>query len=162
MKKLWFVFTLCLILSGCSMSSFEHVEDVYAPGIEPVKQEIKFDVPKDAAAETIQSDFGRLYFCDGYEIMVQTFLSGDIQNTVRELTGYDRSALTVISSNRNGLKCYECVWTAAAEQGDSVGRVVILDDGSYHYCVSVMANENEAGALQETWRALLSSVTVQS
>ena len=162
MKKLLVVILLSMFLVGCSAGDFEQVSDVYAPGADPVMQKIHFSMPAEASQATVQSDFGSLYFCDGYEIMVQTFLGGDIRNTIKELTGFDMEALTVIGSEYGGLKRYDCAWTAAGEMGASVGRTVVFDDGAYHYCVSLMANENEAGALQETWQTLISSVTVQS
>ena len=162
MKKLLVVILLSMLLVGCSAGEFEQVSDVYAPQADPVKQEIKLTMPADASQATVQSDFGSIYFCDGYEIMVQTFLGGDIQGTIKELTGFDMEALTVIESEYGGLKRYECAWTAVGEAGASVGRTVVLDDGAYHYCVSLLANEEEVAPLQETWQALIHSVTVQS
>ncbi len=125
-------------------------------------QVITFDLPEDAAAQVISGENGTLYFCDGYEIMVQTLSSGDLNRTLQTLTGYSADALTVIETATSNVKRYESAWTAAAEEGDQVGRTVILDDGNYHYCLSVMASAREAGSLQECWQALFSSLALQA
>ena len=80
-------------------------------------QKIHISMPAEASQATVQSDFGSLYFCDGYEIMVQTFLGGDIRNTIKELTGFAMEALTVIGSEYGGLKRYDCAWTVQVKWG---------------------------------------------
>lgn len=162
MKKLWIVMALILTMCGCTAPTFETMNDVHAPQQERIPQKTAFQIPNDAAAQVMESDNGRLYFCDGYEIMVETLAAGDLNRTVQTLTGYGADALTIMETSVAQINRYECVWTAVGEAGDQVGRAVILDDGSYHYCMSVMAAAQEAGSLQETWEALLRSFSVQS
>jgi hypothetical protein len=49
---------------------------------------------------------------------------------------------------------YDCVWTAAGETGLQLGRACVLEDGNYHYVLSVMAPEEETGRLREVWQNL--------
>ena len=43
-----------------------------------------------------------------------------------------------------------------------MGRAAVIDDGSYHYCLTVMAAEEEAPQLRGTWQALFDSFTLSS
>ena len=57
---------------------------------------------------------------------------------------------------------YDCAWTAAGETGSRIGRATILDDGNYHYTMTVMADSADAGTLQETWQELFATFQVVS
>lgn len=163
MKRLWIIGVLMMMLCGCApVEDFETMKDVYALQKLSDPAQISLALPADAASPVMESENGKLYFCDGYEIMVQTLAAGDLNRTLQSLTGYTRDALTVIETANDQIRRYECVWTAAGEAGDQVGRAVIMDDGSYHYCVSVMAHALESGSLQETWQELFTSVKIQS
>jgi len=41
-----------------------------------------------------------------------------------------------------------------------VGRVLVLDDGKFHYCVSIMAMAADAGDCMEDWNEVLQSVAL--
>ncbi len=164
MKKIGFLAVLLTVmLCACApVKDFETMKDVYAAQELKDPAKITLALPEDTSAQVLSGDSGRLYFCSGYEIMVQTMASGDLNQTFRSLTGFSREALTVMETGTDSLSRYECVWTAAGEAGDQVGRAVILDDGNYHYCVSVMAHALEAGSLQQIWQTLFDSVGLQS
>lgn len=154
MKKIVILLAAAMLLGGCSApADFETMKDVYGEQQLPLKKEVSFTLPKDASTQVMQSTYGQLYFCDGYEITMQTFSSGNLDATLRELTGFGREMLSVIETNGR----YECVWTAAGEDGNVVGRAVILDDGNYHYCMTVMADEEDALQLRSAWKALFDS-----
>ena len=93
--------------------------------------------------------------------MAETLEAGDIGKTVKSVTGYPSESMTVLETSVSEVKRYECAWTAVTETGDIVGRAVILDDGSYHYVLSVMAPAQEAGSLHSTWDELFASYTLQ-
>lgn len=153
---------LVLLLSGCSVQpTFETISDqMDAPVVAQMRQ-LQLTLPKEATAPTLQSEEnGMLYLCDGYTLTVQTMDAGDLDATLRALTGFSREQLTVMQTNRQDAKCYECVWSAVGEGGDQVARTVILDDGNYHYAVSVMADFASAGDLAKTWKQLLDSVAL--
>ena len=151
------------LLTGCSAAqTFEKVEDTYNSGIVAQAEKPVFALPEDACAQVMKTEQGTLYFCEGYEIMVQTMTSGDMDATLKALTGYKRESLTLLETGVDSWERYECVWTSAGEAGDQVGRAVIIDDGNYHYCLSVMAHAQDAGSLQESWQELFSSFSLQS
>lgn len=162
MKKL-IVFMLCLlILTGCSATeTFEQIGDVYAPAVQTDPREIQLQLPVDASSGVFSGGTGRLYFCEGYEIVVETLAGGNLNQTIRNSTGYDMDRITVIEvPQSDDFKRYECVWVTTGEEGEMVGRSVIIDDGAYHYCVCVSALSANAGSLQNTWTELLRSVSV--
>ena len=157
MKKLCFLLVCVLLLAGCQAApTFETMEDVYAPQPQSTPRQVALDLPEDV--QTIVGDSGKLYLCDGYDITVETFVSGDLNSTVQLLTGFAPDALTMMETAVSDARRYECVWTAAGENGDTVGRAVVLDDGQYHYCVTVMSNADTAGDLTGVWQELLNSV----
>ncbi len=163
MKKLWIIL-LAALLCGCAAPEyFETMLDVYEiPQLSQPRQ-VLLTVPEEAAAEVISDEYpGVLYFCDGYTILVQTLAAGDLDATVRTVTGYSREQLQLISRKDSDCQRYECTWVSAAESGDQVGRAVILDDGSYHYTLSVMADAENAGALSGLWQELAASFTLHT
>lgn len=127
------------------------------------RREIQLQLPKEATAPVLQSqEGGKLYLCDGYTLTVQTLSAGDIDRTMREVTGFSKDQLTVMETEQMDFRRYDCVWSAAAEEGEQVARTVILDDGNYHYAVTVMADFAAAGELANTWQSLLGSVSLSS
>lgn len=161
MKRIALMALLSVMLLGCAASPvFEPVTDVYA-GTVPPPGILQVMVPEKASMLTSTGDgTGQLYFCDGYTLSVQTMSGGDLNRSLRSLTGYGRDRLTVLETSREGLACYCCAWTSAGEAGEQVGRLVLLDDGMYHYAVTVMAPAADTGALVEEWETILNRVTL--
>jgi len=160
MKRIILVVMAAVMLCGCqAKQTFEKVEDVYADKQLGEPKRIELNVPQDAVLTMADAD-SKLYFCDGYEIMVETFASGDLSGTIRDLTGYEKDKLTIIETKIPEGKRFECVWSGASEAGDMVGRVVIIDDGAYHYCLCIISQADESGALQQTLSDITSSFAV--
>ena len=161
MKKVFVMLLLPVLLLGCAAEPvFEAVEDVYAKGeMQPGTLEVM--IPEKAAVLTAAADSSeQLYFCDGYTMTVHTLEGGDLDSSFRTLTGYGMDALTVLETLRGEVSCYSCAWVSAGESGDQVGRLVLLDDGVYHYAVTVMAAADRAGDLAEAWDQILSRVSL--
>lgn len=164
MKKLWILLVMALFLWGCSaQETFERVQDAMDTGPMEEAKQIDLKLPKEAAASTMESvDGAVLYLCDGYTLFVQTLAGGDLDRTIKQVTGYPKEQLTILQTQTEQTQKYSCVWMAAGESGDQVGRAVILDDGSYHYCVSVMADSALSGELIPAWQDLLNSVALST
>ena len=161
MKAVWLIALCALLMAGCS-KNYETMNDAHLP-IEPAAAKIaEFSLPQDAALPVVSGEGGKIYFCDGYEIVYQTLDGGNLDKTLREMTGFGRKDLTVVQTNSGGIDRYSCVWTSAGEAGDQVGKLVILDDGHYHYCLGALASSQEAGSLQTTWASLLGSFRVHA
>ena len=162
MLKYVFVFLLVLMLSGCgAQETFETVSDLDAAPVYATDNHISFSLPDDAAVESMEAEDGsKIYLCNGYTLTVHKLASGDLDRTLREITGFGRDALTVMETVKNGFKCYRCVWSAAGEGEDQVGRATILDDGQSHHVIAVMADSAQAGDLIGAWEHIMASATL--
>lgn len=162
MRKLIVPILVVLLLAGCAAEPvFEQVTDVYA-GADPMPGTVQVMVPEKVTVLASAGEYGgQLYFCDGYTLTVQTLTGGDLDRSFRQLTGYEREQLMVLQTSRDGTVCYNCAWSSAGEAGEQVGRLVLLDDGVYHYAVTVMAPADQAGALREEWDQVLNGVTLK-
>lgn len=163
MKKCFILLgILALLLTGCgAQETFETLGDVYVQGEAAQMQQVVLNLSKEAAAAVMQNEEGNaLYFCDGYTVTVQTMASGNLNKTLRETTGFTREMLRPVETATGEARRYDCVWTAAGEAGEQIGRAAVIDDGNYHYVVTVMADASAAGALAEEWQSLLDSFRV--
>ena len=159
MKKLWLLWIVLLLLTGCgAVQTRETVSDSEQPLIMPIKQQVMLTLPEQAAVPVAENaDAGTLYLCNGYTVMLQTMPAGDLTGTLRTVTGFPKESLQLLQTRRGEADRYDCVWTAAGENGNVVCRAAILDDGNYHYVLTAMAEEIHAGALQPELQAMFNS-----
>ena len=158
MKKTVSVLLISLLLAGCAAEdTFETVADEILQSAAAPMAEILLTLPEEAAAPVAQGETGTLYQCEGYEIALLTLVSGDLDATLRSTTGYGRENLTVIETRLGKIKRYDLVWSCLGEQGDQIGRACVLDDGNYHYVLSVLGEADRAGEFAEVWEELFSS-----
>ncbi len=163
MKKCWVVLLVLLLLTGCGQpKAYETVMDSGIQEIVPEKLEIVVNLPSNASQTVMTMDSGeKLYFCDNYTMCLQTVEAGDLQKTVLSVCGFYPDQLPVMETVQSGDKRYDFVWTSVGENGDQVGRCAIIDDGSYHYIVSTMADASETGDLtQGAWREIYNSFRI--
>lgn len=162
MKKCWILLVLVLCLSGCGdRETFETVGDELLQPVMAQMAQVSLALPEEALVSVIRNeDGGALYFCGNYTAAVQTLESGDLSRTVRTVSGYDAEALSILETKQQEMKRYEWVWTAAGEKGDQICRAAVLDDGSYHYCLTVTADAADAGKLETQWNSLFDSFTL--
>ena len=160
MKKILLILAAVFLMSGCTATVFETVDDLNDVQAMAKPATLLLDIPDEAAAPAMEGASGKLYFCGDYDIAVEVNPSGKLDSTLQTLTGFTKDELRLVQTNRCGVDCYESAWSAAGEAGDHVGRVLILDDGSYHYCVSIMALAENAGAYADAWNEILESVAL--
>ena len=158
MKKLCVMMALCAMLCGCSgKQTFETVTDEMVQPVLAQPREILLRLPEETLLPAMETDNGTLYLCDGYDVAVQTVQSGDLEETVRLVSGFSSEDLTIIQTTAGECDCYEFVWTSATDLGEQVGRAMILDDGDYHYVLSAVTPVNNAQEYQEIWNGLFDS-----
>lgn len=146
------------IFSGCGEEKpAETIGDLGEPPAVGEPREISVELPGEAAMPTMEEGGRRYYLCNDYEITIDTRQAGDLQATIQELTGYDPENLTVLKTREPGADRYEFVWASAGEQGERLGRAVVLDDGDYHYTMSVLRDADNTEKLQVVWRQVFSS-----
>ena len=156
MKKWWVIALLALLLTGCgSKEVMETVADEWVVPVMAQPLQITVDLPGEAAIPVSETDSGRLYLCQDYEIAMQTLSAGDLNATVQTLSGYEKDQLTLVQTQSGDAKRYDFVWVSAGENGERLGRGVILDDGQYHYCMSVLRDAEAVS--QVVWRDVFAS-----
>lgn len=162
MKKTVCLLLLVGMLCGCSAAqTFETVNDELISPVMAPMGEVQLSLPAHAAAPVINGeDGGKLYLCDGYSLTVQTLQGGNLDASVRSVCGFGMDLLTVMQTKSGDVDRFEWVWTAVGEGEDQLGRAVLLDDGSYHYCVCVMADAEMAGSLQAEWDGIFSTLSL--
>ena len=160
MKTFAVILCLLILLTGCTQEVFETVDDPVDVQVMAVPATLLIELPESAATPVIEGTSGKLYFCDDYEIMVETLNAGNLDATLQTLTGFSKEEMQLLETKRCGVSCYEGVWSAAGEAGDQVGRVMVLDDGVYHYCVSLMTDANDASECSAQWQSIFDSVAL--
>ena len=158
-KKIATALLLALLLSGCgAKETLETVaDDIPLQPVLAQPAQISVRLPDNAVSPVLESDTQQLYFCEDYEIAIETRSSGDLSGTITALTGFAPEQLTVMHTSPEGVDRYEFVWAASGEDGDRLGRGVVLDDGSYHYCMSVLRDAENPKKSQVVWSDVFSS-----
>ena len=158
MKKCWLLILTALLLGGCAAEeTFETVADDWVAPVMAQPREISVRLPDNAVAPVLESDSEQVYLSEDYEIVIETLSSGDLNATVQSISGYGKDQLTVMETQWDGVSRYEFVWVSAGERGDRLGRAVILDDGDYHYCMSVLRDADATEMSQVVWSDVFNS-----
>ena len=161
MKK-WVVVLLCpLLLAGCAAEeTFETVADELVVSVMAQPAQISVELPDDAVAPVLESGSEQVWMCDDYELIIQTVESGDLNATVQSISGYPKEELTILETQNQNVTRYEFVWASAGELGDYLGRAVVLDDGNYHYCRSVLRDAADTEETQIVWNEVFQSFEI--
>ena len=155
MKRLWIILLLCALLCGCaSAPTFETLGEDIHQAVNTWKQTV-VSVPE--GAKEVACENGSYRVCDTFDLQVQTLPGGDLNATVHALSGYDASALTVLTSGMGQMVRYEWVWTAMSEAGQMLCRSLVLDDGAYHYCLTAIGPAELGENLNSCWNDIFSS-----
>lgn len=154
MKK-WLMTVLCvLVLAGCAQpEDLETVNDTYVIPEIPEAQQVGFWLPEGAAL-SVSEGTGELYLCDDFTALVQVFSSGDLDATLRSVTGYGKEKLELLGWKTEQGQRWECAWVSAGEAGDQIARTLILDDGNYHYTLTLQAEAEKGGELADAWNEI--------
>ena len=146
MKKIVWILAAMLCFSGCmdtAESVMETVADVIPAPVAAEPKPMAVWLPDDAAAQTMaEGEAEQCYTWGDCELRLQTLDGGDILATLSKLTGQDPQKLTVMEYERDGLRLYQTVWSMTGEEGITLGRCMVADDGSFHYCISLTSPEN--------------------
>lgn len=155
----WLLIVMTVLLCGCTArETFETVADEPVQVVMARPREISVRLPDNAVAPVLESESEQVYMSEDYEIVIETLSAGDLDATVRSICGYPKEKLTIMETQWDDVTRYEFVWSAAGEKGDRLGRAVVLDDGSHHYCMSVLRDAREVS--QVVWRDVFASFTL--
>lgn len=163
MKKLWIVGVLAMLLSGCgAQETFETLGQIDKP-VQAEPWSVQYELPEDAGKPVMEGENAEiLYMCTDYSLSVQTLPGGDLNQTFLQCTGFPKESLQIMHTKTENADCYETVWAATSDSGDQVGRITVLDDGNYHYVLTVMADAGKAKELAEDWQTLFRSFHIEN
>lgn len=161
MKRMLLLLMLACLLAGCRAETMETVEDVWEEAPAAEARQIRVSLPGEEALPVMESSTDRLYLGEHYQIEVQTLPGGDLNRTVQTMSGLEPEDVTLLQTEQGGLTRYDFVWAAAGEEGDQLGRGAILDDGNYHYALSVLRSADDTATRQIHWDQVFSSFSVQ-
>ena len=155
MKIMILLMTVLGLLSGCSAAeTYELVTDEPVQQVSAQPREMHFFLAEETAMPAMETDSGKLYLCGEYDVMSQIFDGGDLERTIRQVSGFSPNDLTVIQTESENVKKTEFVWTSAAEEGHRICRATILDDGNYHYVLSATVPAEKIEEYQEIWNGI--------
>ncbi len=158
MKTILILLLALLMMTGCSPAEvYETVKDELVIPASAQPREVRFDLAQEPVMPVMESDGGQLYLCGDYDVMYQTFPSGDLADTVYLVSGFSKEELTLIQTGSDPVDQYEFVWTSATDEGQLIGRATILDDGEYHYVLSAVMAAEKAEEYQEIWNGIFES-----
>lgn len=163
MKKGWILAVLAagLMLWGCQAEpTLETIADEWVQSVMAQPRQISVNLPDGALAPVLESDSEQVYLSDDYEIIIETLSAGDLNATVEHLSGYSRDRVTLVQTQQGDADRYEFVWASAGESGDRLGRAVILDDGDFHYCMSVLRDADTTKTSQIVWSDVFDSFSL--
>ena len=145
MKRWIWMLLLAAILCGCKAEeTLETVSDEWIVPAMAQPREISVRLPENTVLPVMEQDGSKLYMGQDYEILLETLGSGDLNATICTISGFAKEQLTVLETRQADADRYDFVWTAAGERGERLGRAVILDDGNYHYCMTVLRDAEES------------------
>lgn len=158
MKKCVFLLLVMVLLAGCGVQeTFETVADVYAPAEPAEHRAVTLTLPEGTTATSLENETGEYYLCGDFEFGIETMNAGNLGRTVTAVCGYSIEDVTLIQTQTEEFDRYDFVWCAVGEDGDQIGRAVILDDGNYHYVLTALTNADHAGNLRQAWNEMFAS-----
>ena len=90
MKKILVWLVLALSLAGCGGAEvFETVGDEMVQSVMAEPREIRLTLPEEAVLPAMETDNGTIYICQNYDVSIQTLESGDLEGTIRSVSGFD-------------------------------------------------------------------------
>ena len=159
------VLTVCILaifLGGCSgTETFEVISDGINEPNTPMPAQIKLEISEDVAVKVMHGEGWELYEGDRCQIIVQTYPSGNLDETLKQITGYGKECLTVMELREKNMEKYVFAWSVVSGEGELVGRCTVLDDGWYHYCLTVLTDAECFGELRDTVDAMFATYSLE-
>ena len=151
MKNCVLLLLMMILLTGCGAEqTMETVADELVIPVMAQPRLICVELPGETALPVFENDNGRIYICNDYEIAIQTLESGDLEQTIQTISGLSKQDVPVVATSEEDIRRFDLGWASVGEGGDRGGRAAILDDGNYHYCMSVLRGV-ESDKSQISW-----------
>ncbi len=162
MKRVCVIGLLCLLLSGCTATAWETVEDetpavTVSSWLEDAYS-VRFGVPASAVLLEEREGWQVYGTEDGsLEIETRTFLASGPESAAKTVSGFDASELTILQTSRFGLPEYQFAWVSQTEQGSRLYRADLVLDGVDCYAVICSRPEDAGSAADDEIRQVFAS-----
>lgn len=164
MKK-WIIIVLCfIVLTGCSSNAdYETIGNVCdEPMSVYIPAQIELVMPEESDMKETATVNGTKYYRFGdCQVWVDVLQTGNLSATIEEITGQNPEKMTVIAREMNGYSCYETTWSAMAEEGMHIGRLLVADNGKHHYCIALMMPEESSENVSEVMGQILEGIQIR-
>lgn len=158
MKKVLLTMVMCAALAGCAKAPvMETIADELVPAEPAAARQVTLELPPEAASPVWETEEGICYRWEDCDILLQTLPAGNLDATVRQISGYSPEQLTVVKSAPSDARRYDLVWSSMGQEGEMVGRAAVLDDGNYHYVLTVLSPAESVQNREEIWETLFQS-----
>lgn len=156
MKKFCFAILCVFMLSGCSsVETMETIRDDEAFPVMGEAAKVHLSIPEIENAQVVEDGAGsKIYLFNDFCVTVQTLDGGNMEKTLELVSGFDAGKLTLLKTEQDDCLQFRCAWSSTGEQEDLLCRAVVVDDGRYHYAVTVMADSSEIAEQPELWDIL--------
>lgn len=151
-----------LLFSGCNKSHLETLGDPCAVSTVNKPAQLCIKLPDGQSNPVLAQDNKQLYLFEDLEIAAQTLPGGDLAQTFLDSVGYSIEDLTVIETKVKGLTRYDSVCSVLGEGQEQVVRIVIIDDGLYHYVVTAAVTAEQAEACLADTNYIVDSLSLST
>lgn len=163
-RNVW-ALALCAaaLLAGCRAEvQWETVDDevVAASGPAEAPYVITFGVPEDADQAPLSEEGRRLYVqTDGdYEILSDVVTAPNLDEALRQVSGFGRDEIEVVEARRFGLPEYRFAWASESDEGSYLSQATLIEDGSYFYALIFSVREEESRDYADCAEAVFASL----
>jgi len=162
-KRVLILFLLPLLLSACgnpaapaeTVTDVVLVEDLTASA--PCR--ITLAIPDGAQLQPEEGAGMSRYLAEDGDFCIDTgsFLAYSPDSAIRQLTGFDRDELDIITTRRFGLPEYRMVWCQTENGCCRVSRASLVEDGQRYYAVVFSAPESSVAGYSGLMREVFAS-----
>ncbi len=158
MKRLCVVILLLVLTCGCAKQTVYETMSDNLQQITAEPLDVILDLPDEVAVSVFSNGNGNeIYISNDYTVETYLMPAGDMRKTVLEITGFDMEDVSILQTQADGIKRYECTWTSTGEGELQACRATILDDGNYHYVLTVIGDQTAASEHSEEWKQIFKS-----
>ena len=146
------------MLCGCGAQPvWERVEDELPAAVN--FYEMNLDLPSDAVLLEEQADC-KLYQSGDLEITTSSFSAQNLQDAVKQLSGFEPQNLNILQTTSGGMEEYQFAWYAETAEGGRIFRADLIMDETRCYAV-VCSGPESAGNFHEQSRQVIAAFSLQ-
>ena len=159
MKYIALVLAMICILAGCTAEpTWETMKDELDQPAVHQEHEVVMDTS--ASLLSMESEWGRIYLYEGFDVCIQIQESGDLGRTLQTVTGFQRDELMLVETSGGDFQRFDCAWSAMSADGQMVGRTILFDDGVHHYCITMTTQADHMAEVEDAWLGLITSIRI--